>query len=139
MLVTDEVKAAEVVRVLSDLYSRRIMLSIVSKALPIEEISESENIPISTCYRRIHEMLVFGIVKPERTIIREDGKKFVSYRSVIKNVTIFFEGGDLKVDVILNNAQADRNSGLSPGLGSSMPETSRENPSQEKIKPLLTI
>ncbi len=102
MLVTDNAKAVEVVKALSDEYSRRIVLSIISASLPIEEISREQNIPISTCYRRIHELQHYGIIKAEKTIIQDDGKKFVCYRSSIKNASISLESGELVVDVILN-------------------------------------
>ena len=108
MLVSDEGKAIEVIRALSDEYCRKIVFSIITTSLPIEEISREQNIPISTCYRRIHEMLHFGIVRPDRTIIREDGKKYVCYKSAIKNARILLESGELKVDVEVNRDPADR-------------------------------
>jgi predicted transcriptional regulator len=105
MLVSDDVKAVEVVKALSDEYSRRIVLSIISRCLPIEEISKEQHIPISTCYRRIHELQNYGIVKVDKTVIQADGKKFVCYRSSFKNATISLESGELKVDVVLNRAE----------------------------------
>ena len=108
MEVSDECKAIEVVKALSDDYSRKIILSIVSNCLPIEEISREQNIPISTCYRRVHEMLRFGVIRPAQTIIREDGKKFVCYKSAIKNATIQLDSGELKVDVVLNRDPAEK-------------------------------
>jgi len=108
LLVSDQDKAVEVVKVLADEYSRKIVLSIIANSLPIEEISKEQHIPVSTCYRRIHEMLAFGIVRPDRTIIQEDGKKFVCYKSSFKNATIQLESGELKVDLISNRDPADK-------------------------------
>ena len=88
LLVSDQEKALEVVKVLADEYSRKIVLTIISNSLPIEEISKEQHIPVSTCYRRIHEMLEYGIVRPDRTIIHDDGKKFVCYKSSFRNATI---------------------------------------------------
>ncbi len=102
MQVSDNDKAIEVVKVLSDEYSRKILLCIINSSLPIEEISRFQNIPVSTCYRRVHEMLQYGIIKPDRTIIREDGKKYVCYKFAIKNATIQLESGGVRVDVVLN-------------------------------------
>jgi predicted transcriptional regulator len=106
LLVTDQEKAVEVVKVLADEYSRRIILSIITNSLPIEEISKEQHIPVSTCYRRIHEMLEYGIVRPDRTIIQEDGKKFICYKSSFKNATIQLESGELKVDLVSNRDPA---------------------------------
>jgi hypothetical protein len=128
----------EVVKILSDEYSRRILLSIISVSLPMEEISRLEDIPISTCYRRLHEMLQFGIIKPDKTIIRDDGKKYVCYKSAIKDVAIHLEGGELKVDVILNNTPAERLGTLWSEVRGSAIKSSAETP-KEKIAPLLTV
>ena len=123
----------EVVKVLSDEYSRRIILSIITNSLPMEQISRSENIPISTCYRRLHEMQEFGIIKADKTIIRDDGKKYVCYKSAIKNVSILFEGGELKVDVVLNNPPAEKMGILWSEVA---PNLLAESPTK-KITPLL--
>ena len=119
--VLDESRAIEVVRALSDEYSRKIMLSIIENSLPIEEISKEQNIPISTCYRRIHEMLQFGVIRPDRTIIREDGKKYVCYKSAIKNVTIQMDGGEIKVDVVVNKDPSEKLGSMWSNLKSPSP------------------
>jgi len=121
MQVSSENKANGVVKVLSDEYSRKILLSVINNSLPIEEISKDQNIPVSTCYRRVHEMLAFGILKPERTIIREDGKKYICYRSAIKNATIQLESGELKVDVVLNRDPSDKLGALWSNVKSGAP------------------
>jgi len=123
MQVSSEDKAIGVVKVLSDEYSRKILLSVISNSLPIEEISKEQNIPVSTCYRRVHEMLSFGILKPERTIIREDGKKYICYRSAIKNATIQLDSGELKVDVVLNRDPSDKLGALWSNVRSGAPSS----------------
>jgi predicted transcriptional regulator len=108
LLVADKSKALEVVKVFADEYSRKIVLAIIANSLPIEEISKEQNIPISTCYRRIHEMLNYGIVRADRTIIQDDGKKYVCYKSSFKNATIQLESGELKVDLVPNRGPLDK-------------------------------
>jgi predicted transcriptional regulator len=102
MLVLDQSKGEELVRALSDDYSRKIILSIMGKAESIEEISREQGIPISTCYRRVHDLLVSGIVKPDKTIILEDGKKYICYKAAFRNATINLDAEQLSVDVVLN-------------------------------------
>lgn len=102
MQVLDQSKAMEVIRAFSDEYSRKIILSIISRSLAVEEISKDQNIPISTCYRRVHELAKFGIIKAEKTILQEDGKKYVCYRSAFKSASIMLESGELQVDLIPN-------------------------------------
>jgi|GEM_PF-655875 DNA-binding Lrp family transcriptional regulator len=106
MLVLDHSKGEELVRALSDDYSRKIILSIMSKSEPIEEISREQGIPISTCYRRVHDLLVSGIVKPDKTIILEDGKKYICYKAAFKNATINLDASELSVVVVLNKEES---------------------------------
>ena len=102
MLVLDRSKGEELVRALSDDYSRKIILSIMGKSESIEEISREQGIPISTCYRRVHDLLISGIVKPDKTIILEDGKKYICYKAAFRNATINLDAEQLSVDVVLN-------------------------------------
>ncbi|MDG6905855.1 MAG: hypothetical protein JRN20_08735 [Nitrososphaerota archaeon] len=102
MLALDHSKGEELVRALSDDYSRKIILSIMSKSESIEQISREQNIPISTCYRRVHDLIVSGIVRPDKTIILEDGKKYICYRAAFKNATINLDAERLSVDVVVN-------------------------------------
>lgn len=103
MLLKDDTKAVEIVNALSDEYSRKIVLAIMSKSESIEELSKDLDIPISTCYRKVRHMLRFGIVRPFRTVIDENGKKYVSYATTFKNASVKFESGEMMVDVIFNN------------------------------------
>ena len=102
MLTLDRPSAEEIIRALSDDYSRRIILSIMSKSEPIEEISREQGIPISTCYRRVRDLLAQGIVKPDKTIIEEDGKKYICYKAAFKNATINLVEAELTVDFVVN-------------------------------------
>lgn len=106
MLVLDHSKGEELVRALSDDYSRKIILSIMAKSESIEEISREQDIPISTCYRRVHDLLVSGIVKPDKTIILEDGKKYICYKAAFRNATINLDANQLSVDVVVNRDEA---------------------------------
>lgn len=108
MLVLDSLKATEIVNALSDEYSRKIFFSITERSLTAEEISDEQRIPIGTCYRRIHELLQRGIVRVEKTVVDDSGKKFSSYIACFKSVTITMKSGELKVDIVPNNRTSDR-------------------------------
>jgi hypothetical protein len=102
MLVSGQAISDEVTKALGNEYSRRILLSIIWKSLSAEEISQERNIPLSTCYRRIHALETSGIIRKDKTTISQDGKKLVRYISVLKNATINFESGKVAVEVSLN-------------------------------------
>ena len=108
MLVSDSSKATEIVNALSDEYSRKIFFSTIERGLTAEEISNEQSIPISTCYRKIHELLQCGIVRVEETIVDDFGKKFLSYKACFKKVTITLECRDLIVDIVPNNHSYDK-------------------------------
>lgn len=99
MVPTENAKS--VIEALCDRYSRKIILSIISDAKSIEEIRFEQNIPVSTCYRRIRFLETEGIIKKDETIITAEGKKLARYISLLKRATISFETGqsDVKIEV----------------------------------------
>jgi DNA-binding Lrp family transcriptional regulator len=94
--------------VLSDEYSRKILLSTISTARSVEELSRENDIPLSTCYRRVHELLADGMLIMDRIVVTPDGKRYEMLRSSYKGFTVAFEDGAVKVDVIINSDVADK-------------------------------
>ena len=84
---------------MSDEYMRKILCSVMSEAKSVEEISKENGIPLSTCYRRIRELLSFRLARIERTIITPEGKKYETFRSLIADAKISFSVEDLSVEV----------------------------------------
>jgi predicted transcriptional regulator len=80
MLVSDQAQSIEAMNAISDEYSRKILVSTISKSLSVDEISQEMHIPVSTCYRRIHALEISGMMRKDRTIISEDGKKTIRYK-----------------------------------------------------------
>jgi predicted transcriptional regulator len=100
------------IRALADEYSRKILLVTIDRARSVEELSETERIPISTAYRRVNEMKDVGILTVEKTIITDDGKKFELYRSSFRSVRLQLNQGEIVLDVELNEDVATRLSRL---------------------------
>src|SRR5438128_2339580 len=71
--VTNPKTMEGLVQLLSDEYSRKIAMSAVSKAKSVEELSQEDNVPLSTCYRRVHELVDSGIMIIERIVITAGG------------------------------------------------------------------
>ncbi len=116
MRLSDPSIAQEIADALLDEYSRKIMLSLIDYSKSIEEISEEENIPISTCYRRIHVLLHRGMVKACETVLQKDGKKYIKYRAIFKNVSLQIDSSKMAVDAIPNT---DGDAGRTSCLGCS--------------------
>ncbi|MBI3840696.1 MAG: hypothetical protein HY297_01870 [Thaumarchaeota archaeon] len=71
-------------------------------------MSRENDIPLSTCYRRVHELLASQILVVERIIVTSDGKKYEMLRSAYRAVAVSFENGVIKVDVTVNEDVADK-------------------------------
>jgi DNA-binding Lrp family transcriptional regulator len=130
MQVQDQAKAMEVVHAFSDEYSRKIILSVITKALSVEEISKEQGIPISTCYRRVHELAQFGIIKPEKTILQEDGKKYICYKSAFCCASVHLESGALTVDLIPNRDPSQKLNDIWGNVRNAANPVQRDEPRQ---------
>lgn len=95
----EESRRDGVVRAMSDRYARKILASTILEAKSIEEISRENGIPISTCYRRVHELIRLQLLKTESTIVTTAGKRFETFKSELKGATITLLSDKLFVDV----------------------------------------
>jgi len=112
MRITNDSIRDALIRALADEYSRKILLGTISRARSVEELSQSENIPISTAYRRVSEMREVGLLTVEKTILTPEGKKFEMFRSSFKGIHIDLNQGEIAIDMELNEDVAMRLSRL---------------------------
>ena len=108
MEITEPSRVQALVQGLADEYSRKILLSAIPKAKSVEDMSRENDIPLSTCYRRVHELLDGQILVVEKIIVTPDGKKYELLRSAYRAVSVSFDGGVMKVDAIVNEDVADK-------------------------------
>ncbi|MFQ5921127.1 MAG: ArsR/SmtB family transcription factor [Nitrososphaerales archaeon] len=100
--ITDAKLKENVLKAVADEYSRAILTSTVDRPKSIVEISSECKIPMSTAYRRVHELEEVGLVQATRSVISEDGKRYYLYRSRIKAVRTTFGIDSLSVEIIPN-------------------------------------
>ncbi|MDH2899389.1 MAG: hypothetical protein PXY39_00285 [archaeon] len=112
MRITGQAVQDALIKSLADEYCRKIILGTIKKAQSVEELSHSENIPISTTYRRVNEMKDVGILTVEKTVLTEEGKKFELYRSAFKAIHMDLNQAEILIDVELNEDVATRLSRL---------------------------
>jgi DNA-binding Lrp family transcriptional regulator len=93
---------------MGDEYSRKIILSAIPAAKSVEDLSREDDIPLSTCYRRVHELLDAQILVVERIIVTPDGKKYELLRSAYRTVSVNFASGIMKVEVTVNEDVAEK-------------------------------
>src|SRR5436189_2947694 len=96
-----------IMRVLSDHFSRMIILSTTERPKSVEDVSRENNIPLSTCYRRVGILSRQGILIVERVIITPTGKKHVLYRTTLKGIHADLSLGHLTVSVEPNEDICD--------------------------------
>ena len=108
MEISEPARIQALVQGLADEYSRKIILSAIPKAKSVEDMSRENDIPLSTCYRRVHELLDSQILVVERIIVTPEGKKYELLRSAYRAVNVSFDGGVLKVDALINEDVAEK-------------------------------
>ncbi len=108
MEITDPLRIQSLVQGLADEYSRKILLSAIPAAKSVEDMSRENDIPLSTCYRRVHELMDAQILVVEKIIVTPDGKKYELLRSAYRAVNVSFESGVMKVDAVVNEDVAEK-------------------------------
>ncbi|MDA4135405.1 MAG: winged helix-turn-helix domain-containing protein [Thaumarchaeota archaeon] len=94
--------AHSIMEALADRFSAKIMTFATEEARTVEEISSAQGIPLSTCYRRIQELVDEGLVLVERIVITESGKRYATYRSCFRSFRISADRHGVVVEAELN-------------------------------------
>ena len=102
MLITDEQAKDRVLKALADEYSRKMLNASIQHARSVVELSREQNIPMSSAYRRVHEMIEAGLITVERSVVTDDGKRYDLYRSTVKDVSIRFGPGRVEIELTPN-------------------------------------
>ena len=102
MIVTNEKQKKAIVNALLDEYSRKILDSTINESKSIIEIIREQDIPMTSAYRRVKLLMDNKLVKVERSMVTEDGKRYYLYLSSIKNASIKYDEGKLIVEITPN-------------------------------------
>jgi hypothetical protein len=76
---------------LSDIHMQHILQSTAVSAKSANEILRDHDLPHSTTYRKIHELVKFGLLVLYRSEIN-NGKKIGYYKSIFRSIHIKYEG-----------------------------------------------
>ena len=102
MIITNEKQKEAILNALLDEYSRKIIDSTINKSKSITEIIREQNIPMTSTYRRVKLLVDSKLIKVERSMVTEDGKRYYLYLSSIKNASIKYNEGELIVEITPN-------------------------------------
>jgi hypothetical protein len=93
---------------LGDESSRKILTSAITSGKTVDEISAEQNLPLSTCYRRMRSLLSGGLMILEKTVVTQAGKRYAVYRTSFSRASISFNDGKVAVEVTPNMDIVDK-------------------------------
>jgi predicted ArsR family transcriptional regulator len=88
----------KVIEALADSESRAILFSIIKKGMTASELSEKLKIPLSSVYKKLSDLEELTLIKVEKWLISDKGRKFKIYKSRVSKADISIR----KPDPILN-------------------------------------
>ena len=108
LIVADEFSSQRILSAIADPYSRKILASTMHEALGALTLAKECDIPVTTVYRRIEELVRAGLVASAKASRTKDGKWFDLYRSTVKRIDVSSENGALFVGLVKNERLSDK-------------------------------
>ncbi len=112
LTVMEEPAKQRILGALADEYSRKILTATIEYPMSALELSKKYEIPITTVYRRIEELVEAGLLAAVKSGRTTDGKWYDLYTGLLRRIDVSFEKGDVRIDVIANDrveAQLSKN------------------------------
>ena len=78
----------KVIEALADAESRAIIFSTIKKGKTANELSTMLKIPLSSVYKKLTDLENLSLIKIEKTVLSENGKRFKIYKSRINKAEI---------------------------------------------------
>ncbi|MGD2107678.1 MAG: helix-turn-helix domain-containing protein [Nitrosopumilaceae archaeon] len=88
-----------ILKIVGDKYCRKILSTTTTTPKCASDIAATANIPISTIYRRLQNLVDAKLVKISGSI-SEDGKKFFLYKSTVKEIHTIVQGKSIKTVLV---------------------------------------
>ena len=93
---------------LGDPVIRRVLSETHGGPKTVQELYQVTGIPLTTLYRKLHEMTDLDLVGVERSAITADGKRVEFYRSRLEEVQVEMKEGRFGVRARSRNLSATR-------------------------------
>ncbi len=87
----------DISRLLTDEYAERILVATQENPRSVQEISDTYDIPIAACYRKIHELEEAGFLKCAEIVTTPKGKTMKLYQSQLRSAVLMYQDGVFKV------------------------------------------
>lgn len=92
----------KVIEALADTESRAILFSIIKSGKTASELSEKLKIPLSSVYKKLADLEELTLIKVEKWMISDKGRKFKVYRSRISKADISIKKPEPTLDLVPN-------------------------------------
>jgi DNA-binding Lrp family transcriptional regulator len=102
VIVQSQSAKKAVLTALADEEMMKILDSVMYHSKSIVDISREQNIPHTTCYRKTKWLINEGLVIVDKIIITPEGKKFSLYHSVLKSISVKYEGNNVTIEAEQN-------------------------------------
>ena len=89
----------EILSVLADEYSRKILSILAKNELNAQEISNRLEIPMSTTYRKIKNLENLILVKKTKVIRTLEGLDESYYKSLVSGIDVKFKDGEISYKI----------------------------------------
>ena len=77
-----------VLAALADAQSRAILFSIIKEGKTAAELSQKHKIPLSSVYKKISDLEEISLIKVDKWVLSDNGKKFKLYKSRISKADV---------------------------------------------------
>jgi len=81
----------KVIESLADAESRAIIFSITRKSKTASDLAQTLKIPLSSVYKKLSDLENLTLIKVEKTILTDKGKRFKVYKSRISKAEILIK------------------------------------------------
>ncbi|MEK6834078.1 MAG: helix-turn-helix domain-containing protein [Thermoproteota archaeon] len=78
----------KVLESLADAQSRAILFSVIKEGKTAAELAEEHRIPLSSVYKKISDLEDLSLIKVEKWMFSDNGKKFKIYKSRISKADV---------------------------------------------------
>src|SRR5574342_499147 len=78
----------KVLEALADAQSRAILFSVIKEGKTVAELAEEHRIPLSSVYKKISDLEDLSLIKIEKLILSDNGKKYKIYKNRISKADV---------------------------------------------------
>lgn len=95
----------KLLKTLADAQARAILFSMIEEGKTTIDLYDEHRIPLSSIYKKISELEELTLIKVEKRIISDNGKKFNVYKSQINGADISMRSIDPVINLHTNSGK----------------------------------